>query len=231
MIPKIIHYCWLSGEPFPDLIKVCVNSWHRVLYDYKFVLWDVNQIDVNSNLWLKQAYEKKKYAFAADYIRFYALYNYGGIYLDADVEVVRTFNPLLENEYFLGEEAGGDIEAAVIGVEKGAGWIKSCLDYYENRPFIKADGTLDTKPVPLLLNRVIKEKEFEIRPYYFFSPKDYNIGKMDIYDNTFCIHHFDGKWLNKRGVYTFKRYIHRIVYSLLGRRGHNKLVRILRKFK
>ena len=95
MIPKIIHYCWLSGDPFPDLINKCIDSWHNILSDYEFMLWDTRKIDVNSNLWLKQAYENKKYAFAADYIRFFALYHYGGIYLDADVEVLKDFKSLL----------------------------------------------------------------------------------------------------------------------------------------
>ena len=117
MIPKIIHYCWLSGEPYPVLVEKCINSWKKNLPEYDFVLWDANRVDTISNLWLKQAYENKKYAFAADYIRFYALYYYGGIYLDADVEVLKTFNDLLDQKQFLGEEAGGDIEAAVIGAE------------------------------------------------------------------------------------------------------------------
>ena len=126
MIPKIIHYCWLSGEPYPVLVEKCINSWKKNLPEYDFVLWDANRVDTISNLWLKQAYENKKYAFAADYIRFYALYYYGGIYLDADVEVLKTFNDLLDQKQFLGEEAGGDIEAAVIGAEKGLEWIKEC---------------------------------------------------------------------------------------------------------
>ena len=117
MIPKIIHYCWLSGDPFPDLINKCIDSWHNILSDYEFMLWDTRKIDVNSNLWLKQAYENKKYAFAADYIRFFALYHYGGIYLDADVEVLKDFKSLLIEKQLLGEEASGDIEAAVIGGE------------------------------------------------------------------------------------------------------------------
>lgn len=231
MIPKIIHYCWLSGDPFPDLINKCIDSWHNILSDYEFILWDTRQIDVNSNLWLKQAYENKKYAFAADYIRFFALYHYGGIYLDADVEVLKDFKSLLIEKQLLGEEASGDIEAAVIGAEKGADWVKSCLDYYANRPFVKEDGSFDTKPVPLLLNRIIQEKAFDIKPYYYFSPKDYNIGKIDISDSTFCIHHFDGKWIKRGLKYSLKRNMHKILYYAFGRKGHNCLVRAIRKLK
>lgn len=95
MIPKIIHYCWLSGDMYPDKIKKCINSWKKIMPDYEIMIWDLSRFDINSIVWTKQAYEKKKYAFASDYIRFYALYNYGGIYLDSDVEILRSFNDFL----------------------------------------------------------------------------------------------------------------------------------------
>ena len=120
MIPKVIHFCWLSGDPYPPLIAKCIESWKINLPDYQIILWDTKKIDVTSNVWLEQAYKCRKYAFAADYIRFYALYNYGGIYLDADVEVIKSFDDLLSLQQFIGEDASGDIEAAVMGAEKGA---------------------------------------------------------------------------------------------------------------
>lgn len=230
MIPKIIHFCWLSGEPFPPLVNHCIQSWKQILYDYEFILWDASRINLNSSIWLKQSYEAKKYAFAADYIRFYALYYYGGIYLDADVEVLKSFNPLLQQKQFVGEEAGGIIEAAVIGVEKGLAWIKECLDYYQDRPFVKVDGSYDMKPVPILVSKVLSNKNIEIKPFYFFSPKDYNIGKICVNENTYTIHHFDGKWLKKGHVYNLKRRIHCLLYYILGRKGHNWIVRIIRGF-
>ena len=180
MIPKVIHFCWLSGETYPELVCKCIKSWELILPDYEIILWDTQKIDIHSNLWLEQSFKKKKYAFAADYIRFYALYYYGGIYLDADVEVLKSFNPLLGEHYFLGEEAGGDIEAAVIGAEKGSSWVKECLDYYRDRPFIKSNGRLDTRPVPLLINSVVGGKGLDIKPYYYFSPKDYNLSLIHI---------------------------------------------------
>lgn len=231
MIPKKIHYCWLSGEHYPDLIEKCLESWKKTLIDYEFVLWNTNSIDINSNLWLKQAYENKKYAFAADYIRFYALYHYGGIYLDADVEVLKKFDDLLSQKQFLGEEVGGDIEAAVMGAEKGLDWVKDCLDYYTNRPFINDCGSFDTRPVPLLVNDIISKRNIEIKPFYFFSPKDYNIGKINLNNESYCIHHFDGKWLKKGIVFSIKRFAHRFIYWVLGRKRHNILVRIIRKLK
>lgn len=230
MIPKIIHFCWLSGEPFPPLVNHCIQSWKQILYDYEFILWDSHRIDINSNIWLKQSYEAKKYAFAADYVRFYALYHYGGIYLDADVEVLKSFNPLLQQKQFVGEEAGGIIEAAVIGAEKGLTWVKECLDYYQDRPFVKGNGSYDMKPVPILVSKVLSNKNIEIKPFYFFSPKDYNVGKICVNENTYSIHHFDGKWLKKGYIYKLKRNIHCLLYYILGRKGHNWIVSIIRGF-
>ena len=231
MIPKIIHYCWLSKEKQSPFIQGCIRSWRKIMPDYQIICWDVNRFDLNLSPFAKEAYEKRKWAFAADYIRFYALYYYGGIYLDADVEVLKSFNPLLGEHYFLGEEAGGDIEAAVIGAEKGSSWVKECLDYYRDRPFIKSNGRLDTRPVPLLINSVVGGKGLAIKPYYYFSPKDYNIGKIDIKESTYCIHHFDGKWLKRGLKYSVKKNIHKALYLIMGRVKHNKVIRIIRIIK
>ena len=104
MIPKIIHYCWLSNDPIPEKLQSCMNSWKKQLPDYEFKLWNFSSFDINSSQWVKEAFNAKKYAFAADYIRLYAVYNYGGIYMDMDIEVIKSFNPLLDREYILGYE-------------------------------------------------------------------------------------------------------------------------------
>lgn len=231
MIPKVIHYCWLSGEPYPELVRKCIDSWSKYLPDYELILWDTNRIDINSNVWLSQAYNSKKYAFAADYIRFYALYHYGGIYLDADVEVLKSFNSLVGRDVFLGEEASGDIEAAVMGCEKGMVWVKECLEYYNERTFIIDNKSYDMTPVPLLVSKVAEKHKLDIFAYDYFSPKNYHLGKTLVSKNTYCIHHFDGKWLDKGGKFVFKRCIHRLLYVLFGRKGHNKLVKLIRKSK
>ena len=119
MIPKIIHLCWMSGDPFPSDIQKCIDSWKRILPDYEIWLWDTKRFDLSTSVWVTEAYDKKKYAFCADYIRMYALFNYGGVYLDSDVEVLRSFNDLLTLPYFIGYESKQYFEAAVIGAEKG----------------------------------------------------------------------------------------------------------------
>ena len=157
MIPKIIHYCWLSGDSYPKNIKKCMKSWKKILPDYEFVLWDLKRFPLEKSLWVKQAFEKKKYAFAADYIRFYALYHYGGIYLDSDVQVLKSYNDLLDLPYFMGQEnAEGPIEAATMGFEPNHPLLKSLLDYYEDRPFIKAEGSFDMCLYQTLLKKISK---------------------------------------------------------------------------
>lgn len=232
MIPKIIHFCWFSGDKYPELIGNCINSWKLILPDYEFVLWDAERIKSCSNLWLEQTLEKRKYAFGADYVRFYALYHYGGVYLDADVEVLKSFNALLHQKQFVGEEASGDIEAAIIGVEKGSYWVKQCLDHYTNRAFIKVDGSLDMRPVPLLIQSVLADyPEIEIYPYQYFSPKNYHVGNIATNTDTYCIHHFDGKWVKKGFANSLKMLVHKSIYLLVGRKIHNEIIFKLRKIK
>lgn len=219
MIPKIIHLCWLSGDAYPPKIQKCINSWKKILPDYEIMLWDTNRFDLNSSIWVKQAFEKKKYAFAADYIRFFALYQYGGIYLDSDVEVLKSFDDLLDLPYFAGAEKAGTIEAAILGSEKGTDWIKCCLDYYQNREFIKKDGTFDIRKLPEIMDVEIKKlkpihnltleevksikrmdfnKRILVLPDCYFSPKIFDSRKVLITPETYAIHHYQNSWFSPK---------------------------------
>ena len=98
MINKIIHYCWFSNDPYPGMIQICINSWKKRMPDYNIKLWDMNEINkIDLPDFAKQALERKKYAFACDYVRAYALYKEGGIYLDSDV-FINCDNPFSEYE-------------------------------------------------------------------------------------------------------------------------------------
>ena len=197
MIPKIIHYCWLSGDEIPEKLQLCMDSWKKFLPEYEFMLWDLNRFDINQILWTKQAFESKKYAFAADYIRLYAIYTYGGIYLDMDVEVLKSFNPLLNRKYILGFEDMTGIEGGIIGSEKGSKWLKECLEYYENRAFVKPDGSYDTLPLPRIMYSRLKNclSNMEIFGNEYLTAKSYKTGVITITENTYSIHHFEGSWL------------------------------------
>lgn len=200
-IPKIIHYCWLSGDPYPELVQRCMQSWKEKLPDYEFMLWDMNRFDVHSVLWVEQACNEKKWAFAADYIRLYALYNYGGIYLDSDVEVLKPFDDLLNRKYFFGCEHTPDrienqnsIEAATFGAEKDLPFLKKVMEYYERHDFIDDDGYMDTTTLPTVLARKLKGANLEILPMDFFSPKNTRTLELQITKNTYSVHHFNGSW-------------------------------------
>ena len=219
MIPKIIHLCWLSGDTYPPKIAKCLESWKKYLSDYEVMHWDTNQFDLSSSIWVRQAFEKKKYAFAADYIRFYALYHHGGIYLDSDVEVLRSFDDLLDLPYFMGAEKAQTPEAAIIGAEKGCDWIKACLDYYHNRPFINEDGSLNIKTVPDIMIRQIEQikpvrvlsledslnirsldmqKEVLVFNDAFFSPKVFDSREVELTPYTYAIHHYQNSWFSPK---------------------------------
>ena len=200
MIPKIIHYCWLSNDPIPQQLKDCMDSWKKCLPDYEFRLWNFDRFDINSSIWVKQAFELKKYAFAADYIRLYAVYHYGGIYMDMDVEVVKSFNDLLDKDYILGYEKAECIEAGVFGAEPNSMWLKKCLDYYTDKAFVNSDGSLNTTPLPRIMYKILKEGGLLDNELILFTPeiltaKSYATGKIHRTSKTYCIHHFAGSWI------------------------------------
>ncbi|TNJ46529.1 glycosyl transferase [Tamlana fucoidanivorans] len=218
MIPKIIHFCWLSENKYPRDVKKNLSIWKKQLPDYQFILWDSKKFDVNVTEWTKQAFEVKKYAFAADYIRFYAVYNYGGIYLDTDVEVLKKFDNLLHLPYFIGSQFDNLIEAAIFGAEKKSDWVLDCMKYYENRHFIKENGQMDLKILPeimqtqiekrrklIFLNNSIEIKNisrfivnsniFYVLPFEYFSPKNHQTRKISLTSETYTIHHYNSSWL------------------------------------
>lgn len=212
MIPKIIHYCWLSDDPLPLSVIRCMESWKRLLPSYEFKKWDLSLFPLEKSEWVRQAYEAKKYAFAADYIRLYALFTEGGVYLDCDVEVVKSFDNLLVLPYFICKENSPQgVEAATIGAEKGCPWIGKCLDYYENRSFVGETGKQDTRVLPSIISQTLN-KYYEVKlisgiddfdpnsqfvyilPSDFFSPKSYVTKRIKITGNTYSIHHYAGTW-------------------------------------
>ncbi len=210
MIPKIIHYCWLSGEEYPELIKRCIESWKKNMPDYEIMLWDTTKFDVNSNTYVKEAYEAKKYAFASDYIRLYALYHYGGIYLDSDIEVYKSFDDLLNNEAFTGFENEKDIAAWIFASEKGNPLFQELMSYYDNKKFVLQDGTYDmtpnVKPVTdtMLKHGLCQDGAYQTLDHITIYTRDYFCPKLPygnyeiLYtENTHAQHLFNGAWIDE----------------------------------
>lgn len=240
MIPKKIHFCWLSNDSYPPKIQKCIDSWNKILPDYEIVKWDLNKFPISKSVWVKEAFEAKKYAFAADYIRFYALYTEGGIYLDSDVEVIKSFNDLLHLPYFLcRENVSNNIEAAVMGSEANATWIKDCLDYYNEKHFINNQGTIEDKPLPLIMEEILSSrygilditnpssfdqslKSTQVYPYQFFSPKNYITQKIELSPNTYSIHHFTSSWRSPKEHFLIK------IERFFGKKGRTFFWLVLR---
>lgn len=135
MIPKKIHYVWLGKKEKPYGVVKCINTWKKHLKDYEIIEWNEENFDINSNLYVKTAYDQKKWAYASDYIRLYAIYNEGGIYLDTDVIVLESFDKFLNDKAFFGFENDEYISAAIFGAEKSHPMIKEYMEYYDNKAF------------------------------------------------------------------------------------------------
>lgn len=242
MIPKILHLCWLSGDPFPEKIQKCVDSWKRILPDYEIYLWDRNRFNVDDIPWVKEAYSVKKYAFAADYIRCYALYTYGGIYLDSDVEVLKRFDDLMGNKYFMCfENSEGAIEAATIGAEKGFDLFEKMLEYYRDRHFITEQGSFDTTTIPDTMGNIIT-KYYKVKPIETPNDFDESVGTLCVYPKdffspmvdeellfltkrTYSIHHYAGSWQSP-----LYRKLRLLVLKMLGVKMKQRLGVIWRKY-
>ena len=196
MIPKKIHFCWFSKEPYPDVIQKCMESWKNFLEGYEFVHWNAAKAAALNIPWVNEALAQKNWAFAADVVRLYALYTEGGIYLDSDVEVLKTFDSLLMRPYFFGYENGSKrIEAAVMGCEPGYKPIGEALDFYKKRLFKYSEENIDEIVLPNILAQTFSHyNDIEILPESTFSPKNYIDGKINANADTYSIHHFNSGW-------------------------------------
>lgn len=196
MIPKIIHYCWFGRKPLPQQVKDYIATWRKHCPDYKIKEWNEENFDINSTKWTKEAYAVKKYAFVSDYVRLYALYYEGGIYLDTDIEVLKTFDNLLNQDYFIGYEHYNVVGTGVIASIKGGKFIKNFLDLYQTKSFINDDGTINNTPNTRLLMNYITENHLNIKIYDidYFCAKNYQTGKIEKTARTYCIHHYSASW-------------------------------------
>lgn len=209
MIPKKIHYCWFGHNPLPEDAKKCISSWRKHLPDYEIIEWNEDNFDVTSNRYVKEAYESRKFAFVTDFVRLFALFNVGGIYMDTDVEVLKSYDPFLHHIAFSGFENNGYVPTGTMAAEKGSIWAKELLEQYENRKFIQDDGTFDLTTNTAVITNYMKDKGLvtnntfqdfpglvTMYPSDWFCPKDHGTGKIKLTENSVCIHHFACSWLD-----------------------------------
>lgn len=182
-IPKILHYCWFGRGIMSKTEEKCVNRWKKFFSDYEVICWNEDNFDIYYNQYVKEAYHEKKYAYVADVARLKALYEYGGIYLDVDCKVLKSFDPLLKCHAFTG--FGGDnkeLAACTLAFEPHDPFIKECLDSYEKERFINEDGSLKLWSVNQRMTKLLENYGFKqngekqivkniiIYPMSFFCP-------------------------------------------------------------
>lgn len=237
MIPKIIHYCWFGRNKKTFIVEKCIQSWKVELKDYIFMEWNDDNSDLNHNF-LKYAYHEKKWAFVSDYIRLKALYEYGGIYLDTDMFVLKKMDDLLNSDAFIGTEDGKYISAGIIGAKKKSECLR-CLEFYNNYKtgdeFIWFNNTLpkivskiiNTEKLPLnneiLLNGIKVYPQKYFYPLTYVARNNFLFNTLKKYQNSYAVHLWEGNWLEKDEFY----YIRNRKYYL----GFVKVVKQLIKNK
>lgn len=242
MIPKVIHYCWFGRNPLPESAQKCIASWRKFFPNYEIKEWNEDNFDVNSIQYTYEAYEAKKYAFVSDYARFWILYNYGGLYFDTDVEVIKPMDDIIERGAFMGIEVlaqnGGGPQVAPglgLGVNPGLGLYKVLLEKYSTLRFKNEDGSLNQKTIVTYNTEVLQEfglrptNEIQevagvwIYPADYFNPLDSLTGKLKLTDNTRSIHWYMNSWGSGS---PFRRWLSRMSHRIFGLKLHKLLTRL-----
>lgn len=241
MLPKVIHYCWFGGNKLPISAVKCINSWKKFFPDYEIKEWNETNYDVRKIPYIAEAYDEKKYAFVSDYARFDILYQFGGLYFDTDVEVIKKLDDIIAQGPFMGFEtdAGNteQIDFTVapglgLGVNPGLGLYKDMLDLYASLHFKNSDETLNTTTIVVYTTEMLKKAGLKnqegiqnvagitIYPSEYFCPISVRDGKLRITPQTRTIHHYDQSWQSP-----VRKYGRKVVLAL----GGEKLKKIIKK--
>lgn len=240
MIPKIIHYCWFGNEPLGEEENRFIETWKKKLPQYKIIEWNEKNFDVqNSCEYVKQAYSEKKWAFVSDYVRLKVLKEYGGIYLDTDVEVLKSFDNLLNCQAFIGNESKYSVCTATIGAEKNSEFIQELLHLYDGRQFIK-NGRVDKTPNSKIIFKYLQDnysfkcdnyninnyENVTIYPGEYFSPINCYTMKENITENTISIHRYASTWKSPKEHFKDKILVE--ITRILGEDGREKLKQLIK---
>ena len=215
MIPKIIHYCWFGGKPFPRKVKKCIKSWSKFCPDYEIREWNESNYHLqNAPLYVRQAYENKRYAFVSDYVRLDVVNQYGGIYLDVDIKLIKSLDSLLEHRVYFGLGTDGLMNTGLgFGSEANNIWLQRLMDDYKNISFIKEDGSLNLWPCPRRNSQTLGKYGFKegdklqilddlyIYPSQYFDPLGYPKKKLEITPETYSIHLYMASWHTWKQTY------------------------------
>lgn len=232
LIPKRIHYMWLGRKPIPDNLQKCMDSWKKYCSDYEILEWNEDNYDINKHPYMKHAYEGGAYGFVPDYARLDILYNYGGFYLDTDVELKQSLDRMRYQEAFCGVEKWQIINfGGCSGAVKNHPMIKRLLDARKEVAFLDESGKQNKNTCGFYDTRIVLDEGYKINgasqnikgmniyAYDYFHPYDYMSGLLQMTDNTVSIHHFNGGWLDekmkKQNELSAKRYMELYRKSLM----------------
>ena len=253
MIPKTIHYCWFGRNPKPKLAEKCIKSWQKYCPDYEIIEWNEDNFDIGrAPLYVKQAYDAKKWAFVTDYVRLWAMITFGGVYMDTDVEVVKPLDIFLTHQAFSGFENENRIPTGIMACEKGFPLFHEFLQHYETAKFIDEYGNTSTVTNVKIMTDICLKKGLQLNntlqtvegltlyPKDVFCPYDWDYGRVKKTKRTATIHWFAGSWLsdeqkdrNKKAVKAKRRgrrilLRRNIIKRLLGVEGYERLKKIVK---
>ena len=237
MIPKIIHYCWFGGNELPNDAKQYIQTWRRMLKEYKIHEWNEQSFDLSTAPeYVKEAYKSKKYAFVSDYVRIYALKEYGGVYLDTDVEIIRDFSEYLEDsDLVFGFESDRLLTTAFIASVPNHPLIEAFEKSYWNRHFILKDGSFD---VTCINDRISELAVYwgldldldayqELKDNIKVYPRDY-FAAFDVYnwhtkvtENTCAIHYMNSSWADPKMKLRFK--VIKAIHAIIGVQNYDRI--------
>ena len=243
-IPKTIHYCWFGQARKSELMLKCISSWKKYMPDYEIIEWNENNYSLGST-YEKEAYNEKAYAFVSDLARLKIIYEHGGIYLDTDVELIKSLTPILSNGGYLAQERKNSINTGLgFAATAKDNIILALIKDYENVHFKSIDGIIDKTPCPVRNTKVLIKQGFSINntvqkidnitiyPQDFFCPLNHDSGELNITENTYSIHHYGYSWADtyslkllarKRLIYKlFPRFMAQVIFNLF-----NKTCRLL----
>ncbi|MCQ2740442.1 MAG: glycosyl transferase [bacterium] len=244
MIPKIIHYGWFGGGPLPVSVQKCIESWQRAMPDYKIMCWNESNFDISMYPYAQEALEAKKYAFVSDVVRLYALYTVGGVYMDTDVETLKSFDPFLQHEFVSGFETETYVHTGMMAARAGHPWVKELLDQYITRRFTidgRYNQLTNTQVITayMVTKGLVRNNEYQVLssvgdggtisatfyPSKFFCPKDYTTGVIHLTPETVCIHHFAGTWINRSFISVVRHGVKLWLVKIFGERVIKRLRR------
>ncbi|HRT81694.1 MAG TPA: glycosyltransferase [Oscillospiraceae bacterium] len=236
MIPKIIHYCHFGQKKKSKLVNKCIKSWKKFLPDYEIIEWNESNFDVTVNSFVLEAYKDKNFAFVSDYARAYALNRFGGIYLDTDVEVLKSLDEFLTSDFFAGFESGDFVASCLMGSVKSHPILTSYTNHYDSVSYFNEEGNKYRDTSVVLLTRIFEEKGFKrngkqqeidgikLYPTLYFSPYDYIDAYCENLKYSYAVHHFAQSWLSIKT--RAKTKLKRASVNLLGQRFIKKVRKI-----